>query len=74
MINTILTVIAIICLITWTYFSIKQERKFNEMYEIIKAIGEQTDEKALEYCRYVVSSVKNKQTTLRYSAWNQNIQ
>ena len=74
MINTILTVIAIICLITWTYFSIKQERKFNEMYEIIKAIGEQTDEKALEYCRYVVSSVKNKQTTLRYSEWDTNIQ
>ena len=74
MINTILTVIAIICLITWTYFSIKQERKFNEMYEIIKAIGEQTDEKALEYCRYVVSSVKNKQTVLRYSEWDTNIQ
>lgn len=74
MINTILTIIAIICLIIWTYFSIKQERKFNEMFEIIKAIGEQTDEKALEYVKYVTQAIKNKQTVLRYSAWYKNIQ
>ena len=74
MINTILTVIAIICLIVWTYFSIKQERKFNEMYEIIKAIGEQTDEKALEYVKYVTQAIKNKQTVLRYIEWDTNIQ
>lgn len=74
MINTILTIIAIICLIVWTYFSIRQERKFNEMYEYIKAIGEQTDEKALEYVKYVTQAIKNKQKVLNYSAWNQNIQ
>ena len=74
MINTILTVIAIICLIIWAYFSIKQERKFNEMYEIIKAMGEQTDEKALEYVKYVTQAIKNKQTVLRYIEWDTNIQ
>ena len=74
MINTILTVIAIICLIIWTYFSIKQERKFNEMFEIIKAMGEQTDEKALEYVKYVTTAIKNKQKVLRYIEWYQNIQ
>ena len=74
MINTILTVIAIICLIVWTYFSIKQERKFNEMYEIIKSMGEQTDEKALEYVKYVTQAIKNKQTVLRYIEWDTNIQ
>lgn len=74
MINTILTIIAIICLVVWTYFSIKQERKFNEMYEYIKAIGEQTDEKALEYVKYVTQAIKNKQTVMNYSAWNIDIQ
>lgn len=69
MINTILTVIAIICLAVWTYFSIRQERKFNEMYEYIKAIGEQTDEKALEYVKYVTTAIKNKQKVLNYSTW-----
>ena len=69
MINTILTVIAIICLIVWAYFSIKQERKFNEMFEIIKAMGEQTDEKALEYVKYVTTAIKNNQKVLRYSEW-----
>ena len=67
MINTILTVIAIICLIVWAYFSIKQERKFNEMFEIIKAMGEQTDEKALEYVKYVTTAIKNNQKVLRYN-------
>ena len=74
MINTILTVIAIICLIEWTYFSIKQERKFNEMYEIIKAMGEQKKKKALEYVKYVTTAIKNKQTVLRYIEWDTNIQ
>ena len=74
MINTILTVIAIICLAVWTVLSIRQERKFYEMYEYIKAIGEQTDEKALEYVKYVTQAIKNKQTPLRYSTWYQNIQ
>lgn len=74
MINTILTIIAIICLIAWTYFSIRQERKFNEIYKYIRAIGEQTDEKALEYVKYVTQTIKNKQTVLRYSEWNTNIQ
>lgn len=74
MINTILIVIAIVCLIVWTYFSIRQDRKFNEMYEFIKAMGEQTDEKALEYVKYVTTAIKNKQKVLNFSAWNQNIQ
>ena len=74
MINTILTVIAIICLIVWTVLSVRQERKFNEMYEYIKAMGEQTDEKALEYVKYVTQAIKNKQTVLRYSEWDTNIQ
>lgn len=74
MINTILTVIVIICLAIWTYFSVRQERKFNEMYEYVKAMGEQTDEKALEYVKYVTQAIKNKQKVLNYSAWNQNIQ
>ena len=69
MINTILIVIAIVCLIVWTYFSIRQDRKFNEMYEFIKAMGEQTDEKALEYVKYVTQSIKNKQKVLNYSTW-----
>lgn len=74
MINTILTVIAIICLAVWTVLSVRQERKFNEMFEIIKAMGEQTDEKALEYVKYVTTAIKNNQTVLRYSEWNTNIQ
>ena len=74
MINTILTVIAIICLIVWTYFSIRQDKRFNEMYEIIKAMGEHTDQKALEYVKYVTTAIKNKQTVLKYSEWNTNMQ
>ena len=75
MINTILTVIAIICLEVWAVLSVRQEeRKFNKMFEIIKAMGEQTDEKALEYVKYVTTAIKNKQTVLRYSEWNTNIQ
>ena len=73
MINTILTVIAIICLIVWTFFSVRQDRKFNEMYEYIKAMGELTDEKALMYVKYVTTAIKNKQKVLNYSAWNVDV-
>ena len=73
MINTILTVIVIICLAIWTFFSVRQDRKFNEMYEYIKAMGELTDEKALEYVKYVTQAIKNKQKVLNYSAWNVDI-
>ena len=73
MINIILTVIVIICLAIWTYFSIRQERKFNEMYEYIKAMGEQNDAIALEYVKYVTAAIKNNQKVLRYSAWNVDI-
>lgn len=74
MINTILTVIVIICLIAWTFFSVRQERRFNEMFEIIKAMGEQNDALALEYVKYVTQAIKNKQKVLRYSEWNTNMQ
>lgn len=74
MINIILTVIVIICLAIWTYFSISQERKFNEMYEYIKAMGEQNDAIALEYVKYVTAAIKNNQKVLKYSEWSQNIQ
>ena len=74
MINTILTITVIICLIIWTYFSVRQTRKFNEMYEYVKAIGEYTDEKALEYVKYVTAAIKNNQKVLKYSEWNTNIQ
>ena len=74
MINIILTVIVIICLAIWTYFSIRQERKFNEMYEYIKAMGEQNDAIALEYVKYVTAAIKNNQKVLKYSEWSQNIQ
>ena len=74
MISTILTVIVIICLAVWTFFSVRQERKFNEMYEYIKAIGEQNDALILEYVKYVTAAIKNNQKVLRYSEWNTNIQ
>ena len=72
--NSILILVFIICLVISTFFSIRREIRFNRMYNSIMALVEKEDEHILEYCRYVVSSVKNKQTTLRYSAWNQNIQ
>ena len=74
MINTILTVIVIICLIAWTFYSVRQERKFNEMYEYIKAMGEQNDALTLEYVKYVTAAIKNNQKVLRFSEWSQNIQ
>lgn len=70
MINTILTIIAIICLVVWTYFSVKQERKFNEMYAAMLSLRDITDEKALEYAQYVVKALKENKTVLSYSAWN----
>lgn len=69
MINTILTVIAIICLTAWTYFSIKQEQKFNDIYDYIRTMKEQNDEKVLEYTLYVAKAIKNNQTILNYSTW-----
>lgn len=69
MINTILTIIAIICLVVWTYFSIRQEKKFNEIYAACLAIRDMTDEKALEYAQYVVKALKENKTVLSYSAW-----
>lgn len=69
MINTILAVIAIICLTVWTYFSIRQEQKFNEMYAAMLALRDITDEKALEYAQYVVKALKENKTVLNYSAW-----
>lgn len=72
--NSVLILVFIVCLIISLYFSVRQERKFNEMFEIIKALGEQNDALALEYVKYVTQAIKNKQTPLRYSAWNTNIQ
>ncbi len=69
MINTILTIIVIICLIGWLYFTIKQQMKFNEIYAACLAIRDMTDEKALEYAQYVVKALKENKTVLSYSAW-----
>lgn len=71
--NTILTVIVIICLIAWTFFSVRQDRRFNEMYEYIKAMGEQNDALALEYVKYVTAAIKNNQKVLKYSEWNSQL-
>ena len=49
MINTILITLVIICLIGSTYFSMRQQMKFNEMYAAMLAIRDMTDEKCLEY-------------------------
>lgn len=73
MINIILTITVIICLIIWTYFSVRQTRKFNEIYEYIKALGEQNDALALEYVKYVTAAIKNNQKVLKYSEWNTNM-
>lgn len=43
------------------------------MYEYIKAIGEYTDEKALEYVKYVTAAIKNNQKVLKYSEWYTNM-
>ena len=69
MINTILTVIAIICLIIWTVFSIRQDKKFNQLCEQVNALSQMNDEKALEYVKYVTQAIKNKQKVLNYSTW-----
>lgn len=71
--NSILILVFIICLVISTIFSIRREIRFNRMYNSIMTIVEKEDERILEYCRYVVSSVKNKQSTLRYSAWNVDV-
>lgn len=70
MINTILITLVIICLAVWTYFSIRQQMKFNEMYAAMLAIRDLTDEKVLEYSEYVLKSLKENKTVLTYTAWN----
>ena len=70
MINTILFTLIIVCLVCWTYFSVRHERKFNEIYSACLAIRDMTDEKALEYAQYVVKTLKENKTILSYSAWN----
>ena len=70
MINIILITLAIICLAGWTFYSIRQERKFNEMYAAMLAIRDMTDEKALMYVKYVTQTIKNKGKVMSYSEWN----
>ena len=71
MINTILITLVIICLACSTFFSMRQQMKFNEMYAAMLAIRDMTDEKALEYVRYVTQTIKNKgNKVLSYSAWS----
>jgi hypothetical protein len=71
--NSILILVFIICLVILTVFSIRREIRFNRMYNSIMAMCEQTDEKALEYVKYVTTAIKNKQKVLNYSAWNVDI-
>lgn len=70
MINTILITLVIICLAGWTFFSMRQQVKFNEMYAAMLAIRDMTDEKCLEYAQYVVKALKENKTVLTYTAWN----
>lgn len=70
MLNTILITLVIICLACWTFFSMRQQMKFNEMYAACLAIRDMTDEKALEYVKYVTTAIKNKQKVMSYSEWN----
>lgn len=70
MINTVLIILVIICLIGSTFFSMRRERKFNEIYAAMLAIRDMTDEKALEYVKYVTQTIKNKGKVLSYSAWS----
>lgn len=69
MINTILITLVIICLIAWTFFSMRRERKFDEMYAAMLAIRDMTDEKCLEYAQYVVKALKENKTVLTYTSW-----
>ena len=70
MINTILVILVIICLAIWTFFSMRQQMKFDEMYAAMLALRDMTDEKALEYVKYVTTAIKNKQKVLTYTQWN----
>lgn len=69
MMTLILNIIVVVCIVCWTYFDIRREKRMMEMYSYIKAMNEQNDEKALEYAQYVVEALKNNQTVLRFSAW-----
>ena len=40
------------------------------MYAAMLAIRDITDEKALEYVKYVTQTIKNKGKVLSYSAWS----
>ena len=73
MINTVLIILVIICLAVWTYFSIRQQMKFNECYAAMLAIRDMTDEKALEYSQYVVKALKENKTVLTYTAWKNGL-
>ena len=70
MINTILVILVIICLAIWTFFSMRQQMKFDEMYAAMLALRDMTDEKALEYVKYVTQTIKNKGKVLSYTAWS----
>ena len=69
MINTVLIILVIICLIGSTYFSMRREQKFDEMYAAMLAIRDMTDEKCLEYAQYVVKALKENKTVLTYTSW-----
>lgn len=73
MINTVLIILVIICLAVWTYFSIRQQMKFNECYAAMLAIRDMTDEKVLEYAQYVVKALKENKTVLTYTAWKNGL-
>ena len=73
MINTVLIILVIICLAIWTYFSIRQQMKFNEMYAAMLALRDMTDEKCLEYAQYVVKALKGNKAVLTYTAWKNGL-
>ena len=65
-ISAIVIVLASVC----TYFNVRQQMKFNEMYAAMLALRDMTDEKCLEYAQYVVKALKENKTVLTYTAWN----
>ena len=66
----IISAIVIVLTSVCTYFNVRQQMKFNEMYAAMLAIRDMTDEKALEYAQYVVKALKENKTVLTYTAWN----
>ena len=65
-ISAIVIVLASVC----TYFNVRQQMKFNEMYAAMLALRDMTDEKCLEYAQYVVKALKENKTVLTYTSWN----